>query len=208
MIRGKNYTVLLLYLAVATFITCGSTSEREKKILDYYTEQNKEKYADLLVDVQRYTTSGAEYHKKFFKYLIGIAGDIVQEKNLAVEKGSVGFYFDKKSGDRNKLYLGLDLDIAARYDQPFAKVAVSLIRKDLKDVVQTINSCRAIFSESQIVGMVIGWIWDSKEGREHASVWIRKEDFIKFEDGMITFDELVQRSTITNTAGRVVKLPL
>jgi hypothetical protein len=85
---------------------------------------------------------------------------------------------------------------------------VSLIRKNLKDVVQTINSCRSIFSENEIVGMVIGWKWNAKGAREHVSVWIFKDDFIRFEDGMITFDELVQRSTVTSTTGRVIKLPL
>ena len=48
------------------FATCGSTTEREQKILDYYSDRNREKYADLLVDTERYTTAGAEYHKKFY----------------------------------------------------------------------------------------------------------------------------------------------
>ncbi len=208
MVKGKKYIVFLLNLAVLLFATCASTTEREQKILNYYTDNNKEKYADLLVDTSRYTTSATEYHNKFSRYLIGIAGDIVEKKNLAVEKGSVGFYYDKKSGDRNKLYLGLDINTKGNFDQPFENVAVSLIRRNLRDVVQTINSCRSIFSEDQIVGMVIGWIWASKGGREHVSVWILKDDFIKFEDALITFDELVQRSFVTNTAGRVIKLPL
>jgi hypothetical protein len=209
---AMNYTrksaILLLNLAVFIFATCGSTAEREQNILNQYSERNNEKYADLLVDTLRYTTSGAEYHKKFYRYLIGIAGDIVEKKNLAVEKGSLGFYYDKKSGDRDKLYLGLDLDTKSTFEQPFDTVAVSLVRKNLKDVIQTINSCRSIFSESGIVGMVIGWVWTSKGAREHVSVWIYKEDFIRFEDGMITFDELLLRSTVTNTIGRVFKLPL
>lgn len=208
MSNGKKYIVFLLHLAVLFFATCALTTEREQKILDYYTDHNKEKYADLLVDTQRYTTSATEYHNKFLRFLIGIAGDIVENKKLAVEKGSVGFYYDKKSGDRNKLYLGLDIDTRGSYEQPFEHIAVSLLRRNLRDVVQTINSCRSIFSENEIVGMVIGWKWTSKGVREHVSVWILKDDFIRFEDGMITFDELVQRSFVTNTAGRVIKLPL
>lgn len=197
-----------MLLTVLFFATCALTTEREQKILDYYNDQNKEKYADLLVDVQRYTTSATEYHNKFIRYLIGIAGDIVEKKKLAVDKGSIGFYFDKKSGDRNKLYLGVDIDTKGNYDQPFENVAVTLVRRNLRDVVQTINSCRSIFSEDHIAGMVIGWKWTSRGGSEHVSVWILKEDFIKFEDNMITFDELVQRSFVTNTAGRVIKLSL
>ncbi len=208
MIPGRKIIIIPMLLTVLFFATCGLTTEREQKILDYYTDRNKDKYADLLVDVQYYTTSGAEYHKKFYKFLIGIAGDIVEKKNLSIEKGSVGFYYDKKSGDRNKLYLGLDINTQANYDQQYETVAVSLIRKNLKDVVQTINSCRSIFSENEIVGMVIGWKWNAKGAREHVNVWIFKDDFIRFEDVMITFDELVHRSTVTSTTGRVIKLPL
>ncbi len=208
MTHPKKIIMIPMLLTILFFATCGLTTEREQKILDLYTDQNKDKYADLLVDVQNYTTSGAEYHKKFYKYLIGIAGDIVEKKKLSIEKGSVGFYYDKKSGDRSKLYLGLDINTQASYEQPYEAVAVNLIRKNLKEVIQTINSCRSIFSEGEIIGMVLGWKWNAKAAREHVSVWIYKEDFIRYEDGMITFDELVQRSTITNTTGRVIKLPL
>lgn len=204
----KKIIIIPMLMTTLFFATCGMTAEREQMILDLYTDQNKDKYAELLVAVQNYTTSGAEYHKKFYKYLIGIAGDIVEKKKLSIEKGSVGFYYDKKSGDRSKLYLGLDIKTEVYYDQPYDTVAVNLIRKNLKDVIQTINSCRSIFSEKEIVGMVLGWRWNAKTAREHVSVWIYKEDFIRFEDGMITFDELVHRSTIANTIGRVIKLPL
>lgn len=208
MVHAKKIIIIPMLLTALFFATCGLTMEREQSILDFYTDQNKDRYADLLVDVQNYTTSGAEYHKKFYKYLIGIAGDIVEKKKLSIEKGSVGFYYDKKSGDRNKIYLGLDINTQATYDQPYETVAVNLIRKNLKDVVQTINSCRSIFGENEIVGMVLGWRWNTKTAREHVSVWIYKEDFVRYEDGMITFDELVHRSTIANTIGRVIRLPL
>jgi hypothetical protein len=208
MTNGRKIITILLQIAVLMVTTCGLTTEREQKILEYYTETNKGRYADLLVDVSGYTTSGGEFHQKYYKYLIGIAGDIVEKKKLAVEKGTIGFYFDKKSGDREKLYLGVDINTQANYEQSYDTVAVTLIRRNLKDVVQTINSCRSIFGESSIIGMVIGWKWNSGATREHVSVWIVKGDFIRYEDGMITFDELVQRSTITNSAGRVIRLPL
>ena len=195
---------MMLFLA-----TCGlTTAEQERAILDYYTDANREKYADLLVEIDRYTTSGAEYHKKYYKHLIGVAGDIVEKKKLSLEKGSVGFYYDKRSGDRSKLYLGLDINTKSSFDQSFETVSVSLIRGNLADVVQTINSCRSIFGEKDVMGAVIGWMWSSGGRPEHLSVWMVKEDVIKFEDRMITFDELVHRSTVTDTKGRVIRLPL
>ena len=209
MYRGKRKPIVLLQLTMLLLATCGlTTGEQERAILDYYTETNREKYADLLVDVDRYTTSGADFQKKYYKHLIGVAGEIVEKKKLSLEKGSVGFYYDKKSGDRAKLYLGLDINTKSSFDQSFETVAVSLIRGNLADVVQTINSCRSIFGEKDVIGTVIGWMWSSGGRIEHLSVWMVKEDVIKFEDRMITFDELVHRSTVTDTKGRVIRLPL
>lgn len=206
---GKKAIRAIVQLAILLATTCGlTTGEREQVILNHYTDNNRDRYADLLVDESKYTTSGVEYHRKFFKHLIGIAGDIVEVKKLSVEKGTIGFYFDKKSGDRDRLYIGLDINTNANYGQPFETVAISLVRRNLRDIVQTFNSCRSIFSERKVMGMVIGWVWHSGSAAERVSVWIFKEDFIRFEDGMITFDELVLRSTVTNTAGRVIKLPL
>lgn len=208
MAGGRNYIGLVILISVLLCATCGSTTEREQRILSLYTDSSRDRYADLLVDESRYTTSGAELHRRFYRHLIGIAGDIVEKKGLAVEKGSIGFYYDKKSGDRNKLYLGLDIDTRETFEQPLESVAVSLIRGNLKEVIQTFNSCRSIFGEKDVAGMVIGWMWNGKAGRERASMWLVKEDFIRYEDGMITFSELIHRGTVTNTAGRVIRLPL
>ena len=209
MICGRKTSIAVSQLLMVLFATCAlTTGERERQILDYYTEANRQKYADLLVDPQRYTTAGTDFHKKYYGHLIGIAGDIVEKKKLAVEKGSIGFYFDKRSGDRNRLYLGLDIDTKTSSDQSFEVAAATLIGRDLKEIIQTFNSCRSVFNEKEIIGMVIGWIWSSSGGVEHLSLWIVKEDFTKFEEGKITFDELVQRSSITNTTGRVIRLQL
>jgi len=208
--QGRRYILFLLQMTALLFATCGLTTEREQKILDYYSDNSRNRYADLLVEVERYTTTaGAQYHQKFYKHLIGIAGDLVEKKKLVVEKASIGFYYDKKSGDRNKLYLGADLaSPKGDFAQPYEAVAVSLIRKDIRNIIETVNSCRSIFDEKDVVGMVIGWWWTATGARERVSIWVLKEDLMKFEDGMITFDELLLRSTFTNTIGRVIKLPL
>lgn len=190
------------------FSTCGLTTEREQKILDQYSERSREKYADLLVEESRYTTTGIEHHRKFYRHLIGIAGDIVENKKRTVEKASVGFYFDKISGERRKLYLGLDIAASGSFTQPYEAVAVSLIRKDLREIMQTVSSCRSIFDESEIVGMVIGWRWTAAGANERVNIWITKSDILRFEDGLLTFDEMLQRSTVTSSIGRVIRLPL
>ena len=208
-IFGRRMTVTIAHIALLFFATCGmSVTEREEAIVNRYNDASRNRFADFLVEESRYTTDGVQLHRKYYRHLIGIASDIVERKGFAVERGSIGFYFDRISGDRGKLYLGLDIDARASYDQPFENVAVSLIRSGLREIIQTINSCRSIFDERNVVGMVIGWKWKSDGGYEHVNVWILKEDFVRFEDGMLTFSELVQRSTVTNTAGRIIRLPL
>jgi hypothetical protein len=166
------------------------------------------KYADLLVEEERYTTAGLKHQRKYHRHLIGIAGEIVENHKLAIEKHSIGFYYDKRSGDTRSLYLGLDIDAGTPGGGPFERTAVELIRRDLANIVQTIHACRSVFSEKDVAGMVIGWKWTAGASREHLSVWIAKADFIRYEDDLLTFDGMLLRSTITNTLGRVIRLPL
>jgi len=209
-----------LVLMVVMFLsTCGSSSvkdndsdkialEREKAILKQYSESRKEKYADLLVDVERYTTRGGYFQKKYYKYLIGVAGDITENKNLKIGKGSIGFYFDKKSNKRDRLYLGLDVNLGAISSTNYNNVAIALLKEHIRPIVNTINSCKTLFEEKEIIGMVIGFKWTSPDYNEQVNIWIVEDDVFKFENNKLTFDELIQRSTITNTTGKIVRLPI
>lgn len=208
MCRRRNILAAQIQIALFLFATCGLTSEREQAVLSYSTERNMVKYADLLVEEERYTTAGLKYQKKYHRHLIGIAGEIVENRKLEIEKHSIGFYYDKRSGDTKSLYLGLDIDAGSRGGKPFERIAVELIRSDLANIMQTIHACRSVFNEGDIAGMVIGWKWTAGAAREHLSVWITKADFIRYEDDLLTFDGMLQRSTITNTRGRVIRLPL
>ncbi|MBN2078630.1 MAG: hypothetical protein JW838_06665 [Spirochaetes bacterium] len=204
----RNILAAQIQIALFIFATCGLTTEREQAVLAYSTERNMAKYADLLVEEERYTTDGLKYQKKYYRHLIGIAGEIVESRKLSIEKHSIGFYYDKRSGDTRSLYLGFDVDAGTRGGKPFERIAVELIRSDLANIVQTIHACRSVFNEKDMAGMVIGWKWTAGAAREHLSVWISKVDFIRYEDDLLTFDGMLQRSTITNTRGRVIRLPL
>ena len=206
--RRRNILAAQIQIALFLFATCGLTSEREQALLSQSTDRNASRYEDLLVEEDRYTTAVLGYQKKYYRHLIGIAADIVENRKLAVEKHSIGFYYEKKSGDTRRLYLGLDIDAGTQPAQVFERTAVALIRRDLANIVQTINSCRSVFNESDIEGMVIGWRWTAGAAREHLSVWITKVDFIRYEEDLLTFDGMIQRSTVTNTKGRVIRLPL
>lgn len=217
----RNYYILILLIfTVSIFFTCASKPEhyavpsieseksREEKILNLYTDQKNEKYADMLVPLDRYTTKGSVYHQKYHRHLISIAGDIVENKRMMVASGSIGFYFDKKLNDREHLYLGLDIDTAENTPEGYQTAAMRFIRRDLKKLMQTVNSCRTIFYEDAIIGMVIGWKWRSAGSREFVNIWISKGDVISYENSRLTFDELIQRGTITNTDGKIIRLAL
>jgi hypothetical protein len=209
MLCGKKTSIIASQLFMVFFATCAlTTAGPESRMPGRLAGAAGEKYADLLVDPALYTTSGAVFQKKYYRLLIGVAAEFVEKMMLSVQKGSIGFYYDKRSGDRERLYLGLDLAEKGADGRSFDAVAADIIMKHLTDIVKALNSCRSIFNEKGVAGAVIGWIWTSGNGTEHLSVWIAKEDLIRFEEGMITFNELVQRSSITNTAGRVIRLQL
>jgi len=201
--------IFILFLS-----TCGSRSVkdsdrqrevREKAILNQYSQEKNEKYADLLVDIQRYTTNGAAFQERYHKYLIGIAGDITENKGMTIGKGSIGFYFDKKSSDRDRLYLGLDILAGDISNKQYDRVALALIHEYMESIMETMNSCKTIFGEKEVVGMVIGFKWKGGDSDEQVNIWIQKEDVLKYEINQLTFDELVQRSTVTNTAGKIIR---
>ncbi len=214
----RNTSITVTILTILFFSTCGSKSvktgsgkpdkKREEKILKQYSKEQDNKYKDLIVDIKKYTTNGALYQEKYYKLLIGVAVDIVDNKKLKIVRGSIGFYFDRKSQQKDKLYLGLDVDTGITDDNPYGRVAVELLKKNIREISDTVNSCRSIFEEKEIVGMVIGFKWRSYSRAEQVNIWINEDDIIRFEKRNLTIDELIQKSTITDTYGKIIKLQL
>ncbi len=333
------------------------TETHEQVILKHNTEEKKDRYAIYMVNMGNYTTKGGEYHQKYQPYLVGIAGEIIEKYKMTIVPGTVGFYYDKKSNDRSRLFLGLDintnitlhlvqsdgsgrvgaavldlkyegdarddariatdllrsfirqnlpfdvmdphavkeklvssardvdnidslqaavdagrllgvekmiygkmiargsrlslkvfsLDVAAeeedvlevelpkgdamesplrdfvksfpvdRYNPmsefdnrvpEYGETALYLLNRHLRDIMDTLGACGPVFSESEIVGVVIGFKWVRQGRREYCNIWISTADLVRFLDKRLAFPELVQRSTVTNTEGSVIRLPL
>jgi hypothetical protein len=211
--KRKIFILINTVLLISMFplFTCASSSirqEREDDILKNYTEEKKIKYSGILVDPEKYTTEGLKYQNKYYKYLIGIADEITEKKNIEIAKGSIGFYFDKRSGNKNNLFLGLDIETGSNFAEDYQTAAVKLLKKNLKAVLETLNSCKTIFDEDIVVGMVIGWKWKNGGDQEYMNIWIGKKDVLRFEQNSLTLVELIQRSFITNTSGKIIRLPL
>lgn len=208
--KFKSKYLVLFFIILST---CASTDKREKKILDYAEsgEAGVDKYEVFLVDIDKYTTGGADYHKKYHKYLIGIARIAIEENKLNVTEKSIGFYYDKKENIQNKLYLGLDIsagqDPLLQYSS-YEQAAVFYLNKYLKDILYILNSCKTVFAEKGIFGTVIGIGWSMSNKSESVTIWIDRKDIISFENNKTTFKELIQKNYVTNTEGKIIMLPV
>jgi hypothetical protein len=201
----KLFPISLVFLL---FTACETMSERERVILNYKPEKVKN-YEDYLVKTFQYTTRGEYYHKKYHNYLIGIARYISEEKRLSIVENSIGFYYDKIQNIRTKLYLGIDIKIESSPEgahPSYFGVAAALIKTYLREVLQVIFSCKTIFQEGEIIGIVIGFRWQGDFRNEIVNVWIDKDDVLKFEKTLLTFEEIIERNIITDTEGKIIKL--
>ncbi len=209
-----KYVVLITVLSLSTCaskpgeIRDNAQESREKALLEKREDGAVEKYADLLVDPERYTSSGRVYHEKYRKYLIAIGAELVEDKSLKVSKGSIGFYFDRKSDSRDRLYLGIDLEMGISTSERYQDAAASYADTTLKQVMETVNTCISVFREKNIVGMVIGFKWLRSGNEEHVNIWIVEDDVILFERGKLTLQEVVVRATVTGMTGAIIRLPL
>jgi len=198
-------------LLILSSTQCGTTSERGKSILDF-SRSEAGRYRHLLIDPGQYTTNGALYHERYQNHLIGIARSLSSEYKFTILNNSIGFYFDKKLNQRDRLYLGLDMEVpldeTAHAGSSYQHIAVTALETYLKDVLAVINSCTSIFGESEIIGMVVGFHWKIREQRHSITIWIDERDVVRYENKQLTMKELISRSYITNTEGKLIRLLL
>ena len=126
---------------------------------------------------------------------------------MSVRKASV-FYFDKKNTQKKKYYLGADIFTAAENGLQYDQIACAVIKRLLPEIIYAENMCRDIFKEDAIAGTVICFKWGSGDESQTVTIWVEKNDMQKFCISQITFSELVTRSTITDTAGKILKITL
>jgi len=198
----------LLAVALVTLPFCQTYTPREREILDYSREKATD-YEQFLVNPDQYTTKGRVYHGKYRDHLIGIARISAEKYKLAVMKNSIGFYHDKKGRDQNRLYLGIDFMVPqdqSAGDLSYGPMVGHLLRKHLADFLYITQSCSTVFDEGDIAGSVIGMRWDDGGRGRLFNFWIEKKDADLFEKHHITLAELIERNTITNDEGQVIRL--
>jgi len=166
------------------------------------------KYRDLLIDINRYTTNGGYYQKKHEKHLLSMAGEIVEGQNLEISKKSVGFYFDKISANKDILFLGFDVNIEKENTSDYGKFSVNIIKENVNGIIDLMYKYNFILNESGIAGIVIGFKWKAGKNFELVNIWMNKEDIRLFYNKKITINELFLRSITTNSSGKVILLPI
>ncbi len=166
------------------------------------------KYNDLLVNIKNYSTNGSYYQNKFEKLLLAMAGEIIDGQDLEISKESIGFYYDKKSARTDRLFLGVDINTVREGNLDYGRFSVKLIKENLNGIVDLMYKYKTILNENEIVGIVIGFKWIENGDSQQVNIWMKKEDLHLFYEGKITQNEMYQRSTITNTAGKIILLPI
>jgi hypothetical protein len=198
----------LIAMAIATLPFCQTYTPREQEILNFPRDRAVD-YEQYLVKQDQYTTRGNLYHQKYRDHLIGIARISSEKYRLRVMKNSIGFYHDKKSRDAGKLFLGVDFLVepdADTADYRYGNMVGHLLRKHLTDFLYITQSCGTLFGEKEIVGSVIGMRWDDGGKNQLFNFWIDAKDAELYERHRITLAELIERNTITNAEGQVIRL--
>ncbi len=168
----------------------------------------KAEFSEYLVNEKYYSTNGGYYQRKYKKDILAFTGTVIKDLDLDISKGTVGFYFDKKSNHRERLFLGLDVHVVKDNNLDYGRFSVGLIKEEVMSLIDEIYKYGHIMREREIVGVVVGFKW--KEGNEskQVNIWVKKENINLVYKGKLTVNEMYQRSTITNTSGKIILLPI
>ncbi len=206
--------ILMIAVSVAACASAGETkatadnSGTVKSTGNTSVKKEGTKYEDYLVDVKSYSTNGGYYQNKYLKDIISITKNITEKQDIDISKGSVGFYYDKKSKRTDRLFFGFDIVVNSDSKLDYSRYSVKLIKENVPEVIEEIYKFRLVSNENEVVGVVIGFKWNDMGVAQQVNIWLKKEDVDLFLAGRLTANEMFQRGTITNSSGRVILLPL
>lgn len=201
---------LIVMVSAVCLSMCASTPEK-KKSLSSYAAQEEISYDQYLVNKSDYTSSGKIYHEKYVKTLKGISKFLVTDKKIDLVKGSVGFYFDRKLSVKEDLYLGFDMTADSgiissinSYDDS-ARLMIKNYYAELLGLYEYLDE---IMKEDSVKGIVIGIKWKSSGNSGSVTLWTRKQDVSDYMNKTLTFKNLVYKTTVTNSDGKIVRIAL
>ena len=190
------------------FTDNGSGKVVKNNDVNTVNQSGGKKYSDLLVDIKSYSTNGSYYQNKYENQLLAMAGEIIEGQDLDISKESIGFYYDKRSARTDRLFFGVDINTVRDGSLDYGRFSVKLIKENVSGIVDLIYKYKSLLNENEIVGIVIGFKWTENGSPQQVNIWIKKEDLHLFYETKITLNEMYQRSTITNSTGKIILLPI
>ncbi len=212
---GKGFILLLVFILMVIFTSCASGSgqisasdDKPFENVRVNTAEAKSKYSEYLVNINTYTTNGAYYQNKYENFILSVIAMLTEKHEFDISKKSTGFYFDKRSNRTDRLYFGFDVEIVKDSNLDYGRFSTQLIKENVETVISEISRYERMLNEQEIAGLVIGFKW--REGRinQQVNIWIKKEDMVLAREAKITVNEMYQRSTITNSEGKIILLPI
>lgn len=207
---GNPFFLVMTVMILLIFTSCasGENQIKDDNISGPVKVETKEELSAYLVDIRSYSTNGSYYQKKYEKEIISVLSSLMENYEFDISRRSAGFYFDKKSNRTDRLYLGFDVEVIKDNNLDYGRFSTSLIKENVPAVMNEFLRYDRIFNEREIAGLVIGFKWKEGSLNRQVNIWIKKEDMFLAGKSKITINEMYQRSTITNTEGKIILLPI
>ncbi len=208
-----NKYIIPVIAAVVMLLSCNAgmllyASDEDGDVVKKCESGDLKKYGIYMIDVNLYTGGGDQLHKKYVNELLCLASVMIEQQDIPLVKQSVGFYHDRLAGSRSPFYIGFD--VSAEYDGAldYGRFCTRLVRENVSGIAEEAAVLEGVFRDMDVAGIVVTfrWNWNSQEGT--VTIWMKEEDIRLFNNGKITESEFYPRSTITNTAGKVILLPI